>query len=375
MIVVYLFRGKHPLYETLASHPPAGVDYIPRRKKTGIEEYSLYSPSYSVVRQVADSFYDLLDIPRCVPILGRHDLVHSSRGFFVVGPNPYVVDVEHVASFVGMHHTRLSSDRAKRFIRKFLLSEKCQRVLPHCEAAKMSITSLLDDHAIHDKLTVVYPSVDIGLCSFPKIRHDVPEILFIGEYYWKGGRELIEACRKLAKKCEFKLTFISIRVHAPPQVVERAKAEMNLEYIAGPIARKALFETIYPKADIFVMPTYLDTFGYAFLEAMAYGIPCVGTSHFAIPEIIDDGVNGYLVSPPLSFFDCRGLGHPELRVEHVDGTRTTAELSDCLTKLLDSKTLRERMGSQGLHAVTDGKLSIGRRNALLKEVYEASLAH
>lgn len=375
MIRVYLFRGKHPLYQTLVSNPPDGIEYLPKQKSAGIEEYRLYSPSYSLLRRASDGVYDFLDVPRCVPVLRGYDLVHSSRGFFVLGPNRYVVDVEHVASFVGMQHRRLASERARKLIRKFLLSEKCRKVLPHCEAARSSIAGLLNERAILDKMTVVYPSIDVNLHSSPKVSHDVPEILFIGEYYWKGGREVIEACRRLTKKHDFKLTFISIRVHAPPRAIERAKGEMNLEYVEGPIPRQELFERIYPRADIFAMPTYLDTFGYAFLEAMAYGLPCVGASHFAVPEIIENGVSGYLVNPPIRFFDSRGVGHPELSVESVDGTSTALELSVCLERLLDSRTLRERMGSEGKHAVTSGKFSIASRNALLKEVYESSIVH
>jgi glycosyltransferase involved in cell wall biosynthesis len=118
----------------------------------------------------------------------------------------------------------------------------------------------------------------------------------------------------------------------------------------------------------------LDTFGYAFLEAMAYGIPCVGASHFAVPEIIENNVSGYLVNPPVRFFDSRGVGHPEHSIESIDGTATAIELSVCLEKLLDSRTLRERMGLLGKNAVTSGKFSIAKRNAQLKEIYESSIA-
>lgn len=100
---------------------------------------------------------------------------------------------------------------------------------------------------------------------------------------------------------------------------------------------------------------------------------CIGASHFAVPEIIENGVGNYLVNQPIRFFDSRGVGHPEFSVESVDGTSTALELSVCLERLLDSRTLRERMGSEGKRAVTSGKFSIASRNALLKEVYESSL--
>jgi glycosyltransferase involved in cell wall biosynthesis len=54
---------------------------------------------------------------------------------------------------------------------------------------------------------------------------------------------------------------------------------------------------IYAQAGVFVMPSITEALGVAFLEAMAAGVPVVGTAVGGIPEIIQDGVNGRLVSP------------------------------------------------------------------------------
>lgn len=374
MLKVYLFRGKHPLYETMLSHPPDGVEYVPRRSRDGIEEYSLYSPYYSMIRKLSDQAFSALGTPRRIPIIADCDLVHSSRGFLVLGPHPFVVDFEQAASFVGMQHRRLDSQRMRRSVARAVMSKKCKALLPHCEAAARSLATIAPEKSVSDKMRVVYPVVDTGLCSAARVPEDPPRLLFIGEYYWKGGREVIEACMRLSDKLDFSLTFITIRVHPPAGVVEKAKSKLRMEYIQGPIPRKTLFEEVYPRSDIFVMPTYLDTFGYAFLEAMAFGLPCIGTRHFAVPEIVQDGANGLLVDPVLSYFDEGGIGHPEYVIERASGPRTVDQLCTCISDLVQSHTLRSRMGAEGKRMVEEGRFSVSRRNSILKQVYEASLS-
>ncbi len=50
----------------------------------------------------------------------------------------------------------------------------------------------------------------------------------------------------------------------------------------------------FASSDIFVMPSRTETLGLVVLEAMASGIPAVAARAGGIPEMIDDGVNGFL---------------------------------------------------------------------------------
>ena len=54
---------------------------------------------------------------------------------------------------------------------------------------------------------------------------------------------------------------------------------------------------IYPKYDLFLTASTMETQGLVVLEAMACGLPCVGVNSFALPELIQDGRNGYIVEP------------------------------------------------------------------------------
>jgi N-acetyl-alpha-D-glucosaminyl L-malate synthase BshA len=51
---------------------------------------------------------------------------------------------------------------------------------------------------------------------------------------------------------------------------------------------------ILPLADILLMPSELESFGLAALEAMACKVPSIATRVGGVPELIDDGENGLL---------------------------------------------------------------------------------
>jgi glycosyltransferase involved in cell wall biosynthesis len=76
-------------------------------------------------------------------------------------------------------------------------------------------------------------------------------------------------------------------------------------------------------ADVFVLPSLVESFGIVLLEAMSCGLPVVASRVMGIPYLVEDGLNGFLV-PPTD--------------EEV--------LADRITALLSDPDLRARMGEQ-----------------------------
>jgi glycosyltransferase involved in cell wall biosynthesis len=54
---------------------------------------------------------------------------------------------------------------------------------------------------------------------------------------------------------------------------------------------------VYNGADIFVLPSKMESFGLSYAEALSCGIPTIGTSVGGVPEVIEDGKTGYLCAP------------------------------------------------------------------------------
>ena len=54
-------------------------------------------------------------------------------------------------------------------------------------------------------------------------------------------------------------------------------------------------ESVFYDSDLFVFPTYNETFGLVIVEAMAHGLPVIATDEGAISDIIIDGETGLIV--------------------------------------------------------------------------------
>lgn len=61
--------------------------------------------------------------------------------------------------------------------------------------------------------------------------------------------------------------------------------------------RKEEKENLLKNADIFLLPSYTEAMPMSILEAMGYGLPIVTTNVGGIPQLVEDGKNGYMTEP------------------------------------------------------------------------------
>jgi glycosyltransferase involved in cell wall biosynthesis len=158
-----------------------------------------------------------------------------------------------------------------------------------------------------------------------------PCCLFMGgDFPRKGGYELLDAWAAGGFAARADLVVVTdwpIRAPLPPGVrVERG--------ITGQTPRWA---AVWCDADLFVMPTKNEAFGFVYQEAGAAGLPAIGSRLNAIPEIISDGTTGLLVAP-----NDRG----EL-IAALDTLIASAELRDRLGRAARRKI--ERDADPGAH--------------------------
>jgi len=110
-------------------------------------------------------------------------------------------------------------------------------------------------------------------------------------------------------------------------MLETARAFSLLDYMAfrGRVDANELFD-FYARSDIFVSTSLHEGFGMAIAEAMYHHLPIVATNCGAVPHLVQDGVNGFLV-PPEDY----------------------EQLAEKIVRLLESEQLRKNMGDKGFY--------------------------
>jgi len=102
--------------------------------------------------------------------------------------------------------------------------------------------------------------------------------------------------------------FAMVREKMPAKLVmigdgpERGSAEwlVRKKKLAGDVLFLGKQDQVHEKlglADLFLLPSDTESFGLAALEAMACEVPVIGTNRGGMPEVVENGVDGYLVEP------------------------------------------------------------------------------
>jgi L-malate glycosyltransferase len=80
---------------------------------------------------------------------------------------------------------------------------------------------------------------------------------------------------------------------AAEYLVRKKKLHKDVHFLGK---QNAIYQKL-ASADLFLLPSQLESFGLAALEAMACEVPVIATNVGGVPEVVEHGVDGYLVEP------------------------------------------------------------------------------
>jgi len=417
-----VIEGKdHSLYEELLSSPPEGIVYLTSGNASSgpvsLRNRLVWRMRRNcAVRSLADQFF-VRSLPHAesgrpglsyrivkgirgaaIGSRGRDkealpfDLLHSAGSsmlenipWIVEKDLKWVADFEFVASLFGYYgnwRKRIYRPRNQRIVVKQLTSRYCKRLMPWTEAAKSTVENVLKDKDVNAKMEVLRLAMRPAPPKPNDLeKHDRVRILFMGssnfrgEFWSKGGFEVLESYRILREKLGDSVELM-FRCWMPDELRDRYASLPGLHTICDVLPRDEL-NRLFWESDVFLWPGH-PTPGLAFLEAMRFGLPIVSKDIWANKETVEDGKTGFLVKPSEKipyylpgFVPNASMDEgPFLPYMKLRDDRVIADIVDRLARLVESESLRKRMGEAGKKEVEEGKFSIHTRNAQLKRIYE-----
>jgi glycosyltransferase involved in cell wall biosynthesis len=186
-----------------------------------------------------------------------------------------------------------------------------------------------------DRIAVVPEPIDLTewqrrFATAPPRAVGSPTVLSVARMY---PRKRLEDLLRAAVTLVSRIPDVRVRIvgegpeSAPLRALAARLGVAGVVTFLGEVSRAAL-AVEYVGADCFCLPTIQEGFGLVFAEAMAAGLPIVACRAAAVPELVEDGRTGLLVSPK----------KPE-------------ELANAMETVLTNRTLRAELGAVGRRRV------------------------
>ncbi len=224
----------------------------------------------------------------------------------------------------------------------FFLSNK---ILFHF-VTKLSNTVITISQAVADqflanhceeKITIIPNAVD--LCDFNQSK-PLPHIsriktgdwlvAVIGSFQKRKAQDIAIKSIKIAKEQipEIKLILIGDGNFKMKNYLTKLVSELGLSDEIVFAGFRTDVPQILPHCKVLLMPSYDEPFGRVTIEAMAAGIPVIGTNSGGTKEIVQEGITGYLVSP-----------------------KNPTEIAEKIIQLYENPDLIQKLGNAGKNLV------------------------
>ncbi|MDQ1427734.1 MAG: alpha-maltose-phosphate synthase [Acidimicrobiaceae bacterium] len=286
--------------------------------------------------------------------VGGADVVHSHTWYTNLGGHlakqmhaiPHVVTTHSLEPMRPWKRDQLGAG--------YEVSKFCERTALEGADAVIAVSSGMRDDVLRIypaidpvRVTVIYNGVDAteyepdpGTDAL--VRHGIdPDrqmVVFVGRITaQKGILELLAAARSLDSSAQLVLCAAAPDNPAIEEAVRaavsglRASGRNGVVWIDTALPRDETIQVL-SHASVFVCPSQYEPFGLVNIEAMACGAPVVATATGGIPEIVVDGVTGYLVPPGPDF---------------------ASDLAERINDLLRDPALGRRFGHAGRQRVLD----------------------
>lgn len=317
--------------------------------------------------------------------LGKYDCLHFFNAVSL-GKKPWVTTFEYFLPRGAHQIGRFKKEET--YINKVLNAlskDACKKIVAISEHAKQSQLDYLRQYdqektgKITKKIIVLHPPQKLIVNSLDdKLDNDNLSLIFIGaDFFRKGGLEILQVVDQILKNgLQVKLTIVSTLQYGDyasnSTYEDLAESKQLMEKHSSIIHHNQLPNhevlDLLKTADIALLPSYDETYGYAVLEAQACGCPVVTTNGGAFKEINNNDC-GWVIDVPL--INNRSIPYSENEKKIFQETVKTA-LDDIIRNAIhDSSDLRQK-GGLCLKRIAEHH-SIKNAAIALEEVYNGAI--
>lgn len=264
-------------------------------KNNGVEVIHLHASPKNVFGTVS-TFIELCRRKKIDVVIAHHAAPMSHLCLMAVKKKiPNIITVGYA------HGNAVDMCRAKEkkglWLRRYILStslKKVDKVVAISNFVKESLISYFDTP--ENKIEVIYNGVNTATFA-PNKRCASKELqlIYVGRLIEeKGVQNILLALSKVESDISYHLKIVGDGTYRKSleQISEKYGLQNKVEFCGN----RRDVSKLLQKADVFVhMPDWEEGFGITVIEAMAAGKICIVENSGALPEIVSDGVNGYLI--------------------------------------------------------------------------------
>jgi glycosyltransferase involved in cell wall biosynthesis len=388
-IYYYTARQMHNIHKQEAKCSPEGFEYVASNpalfQTIGVNKRkgkSLLGTISGWIYAKVVKFLIKLAVPKVEyarNLPAGIDMIHSGHFPLLNRKIPWMMEMEQVTQLTWYNRSAFDKKRNQRYFERMFKRSSCRGILAWTEAAKRSVLSGLNCKGFEDKIHVVPLTMEARKNQIKRdFKKNRVNLLFLSTVFdHKGGMEVLLATELLAKSYDVHLAMAS---KVPVDIAKRFEDNPNI-HIKEPSSRDELIQ-MYEEADIFVMPGHFEAYGFVYLEAFSFGLPCIAAGGYAAEDIIEDGVRGKVIPNYLSLFDENYISTLKSDQHREELTRKTLSppvdyvqrLAKAIEELIINPKLREEMSYNAYESIQSGKFSQAHRRKLLKEIYNKALS-
>jgi len=314
------------------------LEYAFKNLKFGI----LINPEKNVLRPISDFKPDLIHLLTSHTFEEVDEYFVKNKSKLIISFRGYDINIKPTLSESNLIHLKRMFEAADclHFISKDLMNKA------------------IEYGASESKCVVIYRSIKIN--SIPSLnelielrkKNEIPVIITTARLVWEKGFINALTALKILKVNGYKFRYFIIGEGDEREKLESFVNDNNLDHevkFFGELSHERVFDFL-KTSNIYLQTSVSEALSNSIIEASFYGLPIVASNVGGIPEVVENGVTGFLSKPE----------------DYLD-------ICENLSKLIDDIDLRESMGFEGQKKVIS-KFSRSNEILLWNQLYNDVIA-